>query len=90
MKQDWKFLSIARDNIDKLENWTKLKIGQKLKLDKLKIKQNWKLDKLKIGRLKIGQIENWPKLIGQNWKLDKLKIENWTKMKIRQIEKWTN
>ena len=51
--------------LDKIENWTKFKIGQ-----------YWKLDKLK----KLDKIENWTKLkIGQNWKLDK--IENWTKLK---------
>ena len=53
MKQDWKFQSIARDiivkieKLDKIKKWKfdkNLKNGQKLKIDKKKDK-NWKLDK---------------------------------------------
>ena len=56
--------------MDKIENWTNLKIGQNWKLDKtenrsksskLEIWQKWKLEK----------IENWAILkIEQNWKLN--------------------
>ena len=84
---------IKREALDKIENWTELKIGQSWKLyriehlTELKIGQNWKLDK----------IDNWTELkIGQNWKLDKienwtnLKIKNWTKLLIEKLDKTEN
>ena len=59
--------------LEKLTNWTKIKIGQN---SKLKIEQNW-------TKLKIGQ--NWIKLkictkLKSRTKLKK----NWIKLKIRQ------
>ena len=57
--QSWKLENLK---IGQIENWTKVEIRQKWKLDKLKIGQKWKMNKLKI--------ENWT-----NWKSDK--SENW-------------
>ena len=78
VKQDWKFQSIARDNI--------VKIGQDWKLGKIeKWTKIWKIDQTKIGqkliigqKLKIQQIEKWTKIENGT------KIENWTKLKIGQ------
>ena len=48
------------ENWDRVENWTKLKIGQ-----------NWKLDKIE----RLDKIESWTKLkVGQNWKIGQITI----------------
>ena len=84
VKQDWKFQSIARDNI--------VKIGQDWKLGKIeKWTKIWKIDQTKIGqklnigqKLKIQQVEKWTKIENStNWKkLEKLdKIDKWREKK---------
>ena len=62
------FVKKKVEKLDKIESWTKLKIGQ-----------NW--TKLKVGQLdKLNKIENWTKF-NKLAKIDKLnKIENWTKL----------
>ena len=86
------------DQLDNIEDWTKLKIGQKGKLHKMENCTKWKIGqnrtKLRIGQTgKLDKIEKWTKLD---------KIKNWTKLRIGQdreligqnweldkIEKWT-
>ena len=66
-KQDWKFQSIARDDIVKIGqdwNWTKLEFDKIENWTKI-----WKIDQTENGqKLKIGQkLKNWTKLkIGPN------------------------